>query len=765
MKVWHIWLVAAALGLAACDTALGGGEKDAGGPAADAGMDGGESDAGVPDAGPGDSDAGADGGFNMTEDAGVDGGDDAGFDAGTPSFTVADATAIEGDGVGNALVFEVRLGVPWATPVTVNFTTSDGTATADDYQPTAGTVTFPAGTTTQTISIPLIGDTLDENNETVTVTLSDASDNLPITRAIATGAIVDDDPSPSLSVANLTLDEGGGTMTFSVVLSAVSGRPVTYNFATEDQTALAGLDYTATAGASTISAGETTVSISVPILPDALNEGDETFKLNLTNIANTTAGSLSAVGQIQDDDPLPSISAEDLTEAEGNSGTHDAVFTLTLSPVSGRTVSVNFATDAGTATPPSDFTHVSGTVTFAPGETVRTIAVPIVGDTSNEPIEQFQLVLSNPVNATLPPTGPTCTITNDDGPPTLNAFNVTGAEGSDAGTKVFGVKVSLAPVAGVPVTVDYATLDGTAAAPLDYAVTSGTLTFAPGETQKFVNVPVNQDKSYETDESFTVTLSNTAAQLGQATATVTIQNDDPLPTVSILPTSKAELTGSLGTPFTFTVQLSPASGTAATVTWSTLAGTALAGIDFVAASGTITFAPGETSKTATVSVVPDSLWEANETFVVKLGTSTGATILAAASQAVGTIIDDDVAPSLSVVDDTAWEKNPGQPGNVAFQVQMSKAVGRDVAVSYTTQDGTAKAVTDYVAKTGVLVFVIDPLTGKTKDPNLMLAAPIATVKDLVHESTETFNLVIYLPTAGVTLARPVGIGTIWDEDP
>ncbi len=764
-------LLFAACGLVACDVPLDM-QRDSGTAGNDGGPDAGEvSDSGELDAGPGGPDASVDAGEpDGGPDAGPDAGVDSGVvDAGPPSISISDSTAIEGDTNSASMVFAVKLSVAQSTPVTVSYTTADGTATEDDYTPMGGVVTFAPGTTSQTISVPLLGDVVDENDETFTVTISNGSGSIPITRATATGVIVDDDASPTLSIVGLTLDEGAGKFSFVATLSAASGRPVTFDFATANQTATAGADYTAAIGSSTIVPGETIATIDVPILPDALNEADETFTLNLSKVTNANATTLSVVGKIVDDDPAPTLTVDDLTETEGNSGTHNAVFTFTLSSASGRTITVNYATMPGTATSPADFTATSGTLTFMPGDTQRTVGVPIVGDLSNEPIETFTLVLSNAVGTSFAPYPATCTITNDDGPPTLNAFALSAPEGNDGGTKVFPVSVTLAPASGVAVTVSYATSDATAVQPADYTSTSGSLTFAPGETVKYINVPVKQDLAYENDETFVVTLSNTTAVLGQPTAVVTIQNDDTLPTVSVSPVSIVEGTGAVGvtTPVVFNVQLSAASSLPATVTWGAVGNNAIAGYDFAFpdAGTTINFAPGETQKSGTVYVVPDALWEATETFAVTLQTASGATILPASASATISILDDDPAPSFSIPDNTKPERNPGQSAGISFLISLSARCGQDVQVSYATKDGTALAVTDYVAKSAIAKFPVDPLTGITKDTNLGLTVTIQLVNDLVHEPTETFTVELSAQTPGVLLVKPTGVGTITDDDP
>ena len=156
-----------------------------------------------------------------------------------------------------------------------------------------------------------------------------------------------------------------------------------------------------------------------------------------------------------------------MTVTEGNSGTVNATFTVSLSTASGQTVTVNYATADGTAVAPGDYTAGSGTLTFNPGATTQTLNVPVIGDTLNEPNETFFVNLSAPSNATILDGQGQGTITNDDALPSLSIGNVTVTEGN-SGTVNATFTVSLSAASGQTVTVNYATADGTAVAPGDY---------------------------------------------------------------------------------------------------------------------------------------------------------------------------------------------------------------------------------------------------------------------------------------------------------
>lgn len=247
--------------------------------------------------------------------------------------------------------------------------------------------------------------------------------------------------------------------------------------------------------------------------------------------------------------------------------------------------------------------------------------------------------------------------------PTLSVADVSVNEGN-AGQTTLAFAVALSQASTTPVTVHYSTANGTATAGSDYTALSGTLTFAAGETSKKINVSVAGDTLVEGNETLTLSLSSPAgATLARGSATGTIVNDDVapvLPTVSVADASVTE--GNAGTTtLAFTVTLSQAATGAVNVHYATADGTATAGSDYTAGSGTLTFAAGETSKVVNISVAGDTLVESNETLTLNLSSPSGATI--AHGAATGTILNDDSAPpslpTLNISDTSVIEGNPG----------------------------------------------------------------------------------------------------------
>ena len=673
------------------------------------------------------------------------------------ALTVSAPVLVEGNSGTASLVFTVTLASPSKLPVTFDYaTTAAGTATAgSDFTPVSGTATLAAGQTSMTIAVAVSGDTRYEADETVLLTIGNASGATFAGGApsvTATGTIKNDDAPPVATISSPSLAEGdSGTkvLTFTVTLSAVSGLPATFAYATSNGTASSSSDYVAKTGTLTIAAGQTTGTIAVTVNGDTRYEASETVKLTLTNPVGASfaggASSLAGTGTITNDDAKPIASISSPTLVEGNSGTASLAYTVTLSAASGLATTIAYATSDGTANAGSDYATATGTLTIAAGQTTGTITVAVTGDTLYEAAETVNLTLSSPSGAsfaggaaTLVATG---TISNDDAPPIATIGDAVIVEGN-TGTANLVYTVSLSAASGLPVTIAYATADGTATAGTDYTAATGTLTIAAGATTGTIVVPVTGDTVYEGNETVLLNLSSpTGATFtggaASVSATGTITNDDAMPTATISAASVAE--GNSGTKnLTFTVSLSAASSQATSFAFATASGTATSGSDFVGRSGTLTIAAGAKTGSITVTVNGDTLYEASETFSVKLTSPVGATFAGGATSitGTGTITNDDTKPVVTVADVAVVEGNSGTT-NLVFTVKLSAASGVATTVAYATSNDTATAGTDYTAKSGTLTIA----AGQTS-----ATITVSVTGDKTYEADERFNLTLSAPT-------------------
>jgi hypothetical protein len=225
-------------------------------------------------------------------------------------------------------------------------------------------------------------------------------------------------PPPALRIGDRTVTEGNtGTTsaTFTVTLSSASTQTVTVAYATGNDAAIAGNDYTGATGTLTIPAGQTTGTITIQVTGDRLAEPNETFFVNLSGATNATISDGQGVGTIVDDEPR--IRIDDVTKAEGKKGqTTLFTFTVTLSAAYDQAVTMSFKTTDGTAkTGDKDYTARTGTITFDPGETTKTITIEVRGDGKREANETFYLDLfGNGGNSLFTKSRGTGTILNDD---------------------------------------------------------------------------------------------------------------------------------------------------------------------------------------------------------------------------------------------------------------------------------------------------------------------------------------------------------------
>ena len=241
-------------------------------------------------------------------------------------------------------------------------------------------------------------------------------DSRPDVGAFEFGSLTRPTSIPALSIDSRTgLEGNSGTtdQTFTVRLSTASSQTITVNYATANGNAKAGADYIAKSGQLIFNAGETVKSIQIPIIGDLIPELSEVFYVNLSNASGASILAGQGMGIIPTDDGLPpSLSINDVSVNEGSSGTTNAVFTVKLSGTSPGRISVNYATANNTAIAGLDYTRVSGTLTFNPGETTKTLAVPILSDSLLEPNETFSVNLSNPDNARISDSSGIGTIVN-----------------------------------------------------------------------------------------------------------------------------------------------------------------------------------------------------------------------------------------------------------------------------------------------------------------------------------------------------------------
>jgi large repetitive protein len=557
-----------------------------------------------------------------------------------PAFTVPNATASEGAG---KVTFNVSFGDPAGTEGTeLNYSVTDvGTAPGDFSGSRSGKV--PVGADGKaTVEIGVNNDIIDEDDETFTVKVWRTD---PEIFDEATGTITDNDGPPSIqAISNPTVAEsntGAVNAEFVITLSSVSTKPVTIQYSTTDGSAKAPADYTAVGttppATKNVPAGETSITISVPVIGDTLPEEQENFFLNA--FAATPGADSQGEATIVDNDAMPELTIADAQMLENGPPLPPSVtFTVTLSKASSQPVTVRASTSDGSALGAIDYeVKNSELITIEPNNLTQTFLVPIKNDALDEPSETFNVTLSTPVGATIADGAAVGTILDDDN---VSALAITDASTDEptSGTATMTFTVTLAPASKRTVRVNYGTADGTASAPSDYTAASGTLEFAPDQTTKTITVSVQGDTVNEENETLSVSLSSpNGAKFTDAVGQGTIVDKNAPPSLSISDTRGREGEGA-----TFTVTLAGTTLRTVTVGFNTVDSLAKAGSDYSARVGTLSFAPGEKSKTITITILDDTTSEPTEEFFVAIGDPVNAAITK--NRGVGSIEASDQVP-------------------------------------------------------------------------------------------------------------------------
>ncbi len=633
-----------------------------------------------------------------------------------------------------------------------------------------------------TFEVPIRPDGRDEVDAEIRLTIEeDPAYRIVAGKESATVTVLDIDPPPDLSVAASSGNEGDGSIPFTVTLSAASDKEVTVGYGVTPGTAEAGSDYTDVSGTLTIAPRARSGTFSVPLLDDATDEDDQTFTVDLENpvngniatvdLENPVNGNIatgSATGTIVDNDGPPALRIADEAGAEAD-GT--IVFAVEVTPLSEKTVKVQYRTADGTAAAGSDYTSKTGTLTIAPKTADGEFEVDLLTDALDEANETFTAELHTPSNATLADASATGTILDSNGDPSLSVTNATAGE-SDGGIEF---TVTLSPVSAQTVTVDWATADGTAAAGSDFATSSsGALSFAPNETTKTFRVTLIADQVDEDAETFHVDLSNASnAGIAMARATGTITDDDERGVVvsaeslEVVEESSAAYSVRLATQPTATV----------TVEMATDLGTSDASVDRT----TLTFTDQNWNTPQEIAVSLKKDFDAvTDPDVALAHTVSGGDYegLAAPSVSVSFVDNDEIMLITTVFDPVA----PGAVGEVVAEDAGTVTITvtatttgpnlppPDLRLTVGSRSVTARFGSDYVSLSEIVNLPPDAFTliDEGARYRAQTTLELTLVDDLTEEPEETFNLSWLSPwlyrllLPGAQGRQPV---TIRDDDP
>ena len=675
----------------------------------------------------------------------------------TAVLSVLDAQAAED---GGNVVFTVSISAATGEAVTVDYTTSNGTATAgQDYTETTGTLTFPANSVaSQTISVPVTDDTVDEaeEDETFTLTLSNVQEASLAgggSTLDATGTITDnDDPTVTarFEQTDYSVDEGG-TVQVTMILNKDPEREVTIRLVHGLRGGISDADYSGVPVSLEFRSGETEKSFTFTATADDIDDDGESLALTFRTPmpVGVTAGATTTVTITDDDDPTVTANFVQATSSVDEGGTVDVTVTLSADPERDVTILLTHDPQGGASS--DDYGGVPESLVFRNGDTEKSFTFSATGDDIDDDGESVALGFGAlPMGVTAGATT-TVTITDDDtAGVTISATSLSIDEGATATYTVVldteptdSVTVAIAGHADTDITLSGATL------------TSDALTFTASNwnTAQTVTVSAAEDDDAASDAA--VTLTHTANGGGyvdvQETVTVTIVEKD----TSVLSVGDAQAVEE-GGDAVFTVSISAATDEEVTVNYATSDGTARADQDYTETSGTLTFpANSVASQTISVPVTDDTVDEVEQTFTLTLSNAEGASLAGGGStlDATGTITDNDDPTVTARFEQTDYSVDEG--GTVQVTMILNKDPEREVTIRlvHGLRGGISDA--DYSGVPATLVF----RSGETEKSFTFTATA-----DDIDDDGESLALTFRTPMPeGVTAGATTTV-TITDDD-
>jgi hypothetical protein len=471
----------------------------------------------------------------------------------TATVSIVNTTNGAETGPANGVMTVTQSAVSLADTV-ISYTVTGTATSGTDFTALSGSVTILAGSTTATITIPVINDAIVETAETVIITLNTVTAGVSTTigtPAAATNTIADNDTAVVTIATTTNGSETGPTNgVMTITQSAVSATNTVVAY-TVSGTATSGSDYTALSGTATITAGTTTVNISIPVINDILVEGNETVILTISSVTSglaTLGTPVSAINTIADND-APFVTIANTTNGN-EAGPVNGVMTVTQTAIPTTPIVISY-TVSGTATSGLDFTALSGSVTIPIGQTTATITIPIIDDLIVEGNETVIVTLTA-ITSGAASLGATLVATNtiaDNDNAAVTIANTTNGQEAGPTAGVFTLTQSKASATN---TVIAYTIAGTATSGTDYTALSGTVTIIAGATTATISIPVIDDAVLDAGETVIITLSSITSGLATLGAPLNATNtitDNDTASFTIV---KAVSAGSVSVPTTLT---------------------------------------------------------------------------------------------------------------------------------------------------------------------------------------------------------------------
>jgi uncharacterized delta-60 repeat protein len=634
------------------------------------------------------------------------------------SFTASSQSVGENAGILEILgTLDTPLGFDLMVPVSVN---SGGTATQDvDYQLLGNSILFVAGSTTGKLLLDIVDDVRYESSESLTLSLQPTLGVSLGSIAQHTVTITNNDAMPTVAFLSTSqTGSEGSTVEVGVKLSGETDLDVTVPLLFAGSTATgpgAGNDFTIVGGSSTITipAGSRTASKSLTITDDTIGEKAESIQVRLGTLVNAIKSQAKGDPQTHaiaiplNDQPSVAFNQTQLTRNE-NAGSVDVVVQLSNASASTVTVPFSIGGTAGSTDrtftivalpghndPPIAASATSGTITFNPGTTSRTLRIQITSDSLNEIAETVLLTMGDVQNATAGTSKTFMLKINDDDIPEIQFKNTNPSTAwEDAGSVTFTVTTTLASVQdlSIPLVLSKSNSNGSSGyaqigSTKDFTVSLDPLVIPAGQFEVSRTISLRDDSSNESKEQISLQINNpNIGRLGKRTSqSITILDDDPGVNIR---RGQADVTED-NTSINYTVSLDDAtnqdvavrfipSGSASSSSDYTI-NTSTAGISTQGGKYYVTIPAGSTSRTITVNIKEDSKDEPSEYVTLELSSPTGGASIVYPSSDTTTIADDDSPPTVSFTT-SDFPINENNTSKQAISVKLSTASAYDVYV-------------------------------------------------------------------------------------
>ena len=644
---------------------------------------------------------------------------------------------------GGSLSYTLQLNQASALDVSFDWSVRHlSTSTGDFRGALAGSQLIRAGDTTATISIDTSDDSIYEGNEDFTLHITNITGATP-DALVASGSIIENDPQPTIDfeqVASTVLE--GASISYKLRLKQASALDVSFDWLVQHSSTSTSDFRGALAGSQLIRAGDTTATISIDTSDDNIYEGNEDFTLHITNVTGATPDALVASGSIIENDPQPTIDFEQVasTVLEGAS----ISYKLRLNQASALDVSFDwYLQHSSTST--GDFRGaLAGSQLIRAGSTTTDIVIDTSDDNIYEGNEDFTLHITNVIGATPDALVAGGRIIDNDPQPIISFEQVasTVLEGAS-----ISYKLRLKQASALDVSFDWSVRHLSTSTSDFTSILSGTKQIRAGDTTTTISIDTSDDSIYETDEIFTLNITNIRGATPDAlVASGSIIENDPQPTIVFEQLASTVLEGAS---ISYKLRLKQASALDASFDWSVRHLSTSTG-DFTGAlAGSQLIRAGDTTATISIDTSDDNIYEGNEDFTLHITNVTGATPDALVAS--GSIIENDPQPTIVFEQDY---NSVTEGSSLSYTLQLNKVSALDVSFDWSVRH-LSTSTGDF---TGALAGTKQIRAGSTTT-----TISIDTSDDTIYEGDEEFILNITNIT-GATTDALAARGSIINND-